>query len=40
MRDWALWPLLKFALASLLAVPSCFLLAAGVRRLPGARSIL
>jgi hypothetical protein len=40
MRDLAMYPLLKFALAPLLALPSCFLLAAGVRRLPGARSIL
>ena len=40
MRDLTMFPLLKFALASLLAVPTCFLIAAGVRRLPGARSIL
>jgi fucose 4-O-acetylase-like acetyltransferase len=40
IRDWTVFPLLKFALASLLAVPACFLIAAGVRRLPGASRIL
>ncbi len=35
-----MYPLLKFALVSLILVPLCFLLAAGIRRLPGARRIL
>jgi surface polysaccharide O-acyltransferase-like enzyme len=39
-RDIALYPLLKFALVALIAVPLCFALAAAVRRLPLARRIL
>lgn len=35
-----LYPLLKFAMAVLIAVPLCFVLAAGIRRLPGAARIL
>jgi len=35
-----LYPLVKFALVSLVLVPLCFLLATGIRRLPGARRIL
>ena len=40
VRSIMLYPLLKFALVSLFLVPLCFLLAAGIRRLPGARRIL
>ncbi len=40
IRDVTLLPALKFALASLSTVLSCFLIAAGIRRLPGARRIL
>jgi fucose 4-O-acetylase-like acetyltransferase len=40
MRNWAVFPLVKFALASWLTVLACFPVAAAVRRLPGARSIL
>lgn len=40
LRDVDVYPLLKFALAMLLAVPLCFSSAALVRRLPLARQIL
>jgi hypothetical protein len=40
MRSIVLYPLLKFALATLIAIPLCFALAAGIRRLPAARRIL
>jgi hypothetical protein len=40
VRDIRLYPLLKFALAVLVAVPLCFALAAGIRRLPLVRRIL
>ena len=40
VRSITMYPLLKFALVSLVLVPLCFLLAAGIRRLPGARRIL
>ncbi len=40
VRSVTMYPLLKFALVSLILVPLCFLLAAGIRRLPGARRIL
>ncbi|UCC77119.1 MAG: acyltransferase [Anaerolineales bacterium] len=40
MRDVTVLPAVKFALASLLTVTCCFLIAGGVRRLPGARRIL
>jgi hypothetical protein len=36
----ALPPLAKFALVTAVAVPVCFALAAGLRRLPGVRSVL
>lgn len=40
VRSITMYPLLKFAIVSLILVPLCFLLAAGIRRLPGARRIL
>ncbi|MDY0356576.1 MAG: acyltransferase family protein [Sedimentisphaerales bacterium] len=40
VRSVVLYPLVKFALVSLVLIPLCFLLAAGIRRLPGARRIL
>jgi peptidoglycan/LPS O-acetylase OafA/YrhL len=40
MRGWSAFPMFKFALASLLTVLVCFPLAAGLRRLPGARRVL
>lgn len=40
VRHVSMYPLLEFALVSLVLVPLCFLLAAGIRRLPGARRIL
>lgn len=40
VRSITLYPLLKFALATLIAIPLCFVLAAGIRRLPAARRIL
>ncbi len=40
VRNVAIYPLLKFALVSLILVPLCFALGAGLRRLPGARRIL
>jgi surface polysaccharide O-acyltransferase-like enzyme len=40
VRNVTLYPLLKFALVSLIVVPLCFVLSAGLRRLPGARRIL
>jgi peptidoglycan/LPS O-acetylase OafA/YrhL len=40
IRNITLYPLLKFALAVLIAVPLCFALASFVRRLPLARRIL
>jgi len=40
LRDLTLFPLLKFALVSLLTAPACFSIAACVRRLPVARRIL
>lgn len=40
VRHIGLYPLLKFALVSLILVPLCFALGAGLRRLPGARRIL
>lgn len=40
VRNITLYPLLKFALAALILVPLCFMLGAGLRRLPLARQIL
>ncbi len=40
LRGLSLFPLLKFAVAGLIAIPLCFLLASLVRRLPLARNIL
>ena len=40
VRSIAIYPLLKFALVSLILVPLCFALGGGLRRLPGARRIL
>lgn len=40
VRHVTTYPLLKFVLVSLVLVPLCFLLAAGMRRLPGARRVL
>ena len=40
LRHMELYPLLKFALASLICVPLCFLVGGMARRLPGARRIL
>ncbi len=40
VRHVTIYPLLKFVVVSLVLVPLCFLLAAGTRRLPGARRIL
>ncbi|UCD52710.1 MAG: acyltransferase family protein [Phycisphaerales bacterium] len=40
VRNIAIYPLLKFALVSLVLVPLCFALGAGLRRLPLARQIL
>lgn len=40
LKDISLYPLLKFALAALLTVPLCFLLANCIRKLPLARRIL
>ena len=40
LRHIALYPLLKFVLVTLIAVPTCFLLANGIRKLPLARKIL
>jgi surface polysaccharide O-acyltransferase-like enzyme len=40
VRNVAMHPLLKFVVVSLALAPLCFLLAAGIRRLPGARGIL
>jgi len=40
VRHVTIYPLLKFVVVSLVLVPLCFLLAAGIRRLPGARGIL
>ena len=40
LKDISLYPLLKFALAALLTVPLCFLLANYIRKLPLARRIL
>lgn len=40
VRGIQIYPLLKFALAAATTVPLCFLLAAGIRRLPLARNVL
>jgi glucan biosynthesis protein C len=40
LRDVQAYPLLKFALAALICVPSCFLVAEAIRRLPVARRVL
>ena len=40
VRHVTIYPLLKFVVVSLVLVPLCFLLAAGIRRLPGVRRIL
>jgi glucan biosynthesis protein C len=40
VRDIHLYPLLKFAAATLIVVPLCFALAALIRQLPGARRVL
>ncbi len=40
VRNIAIYPLLKFALAALILVPTCFALGAALRRLPLARRIL
>lgn len=40
VRDIHLYPLLKFAVVTLIAVPLCFALAGLVRQLPGARRVL
>ncbi len=40
VRGVTLYPLLKFAVVSLILIPLCFALAAGIRRLPAARRIL
>ena len=40
VRSVTMYPLLKFVVVSLVLVPLCFLLAAGIRRLPVARRIL
>ncbi|MBN1219851.1 MAG: acyltransferase family protein [Anaerolineae bacterium] len=40
LQDVSLYPLIKFPLVALLAVPFCFLLAYFIRRLPLARNIL
>lgn len=40
LRDVALYPLLKFGLVSLIALPLCFLAASLVRKLPGAEAVL
>lgn len=40
VRNVALYPLLKFAMAAAVTIPLCFLVAAGVRRLPLARQVL
>jgi membrane-bound acyltransferase YfiQ involved in biofilm formation len=40
VRSIAIYPLLKFALVSLILVPLCFAVGAALRRLPGARRIL
>ena len=40
VRDIQIYPLLKFVLAAATTVPLCFLLAAGIRRLPLARNVL
>jgi len=40
VRNIRIYPLLKFALVAAIAIPLCFLLAAGVRRLPLARRVL
>ncbi len=40
VRHITIYPLLKFVLVSLVLVPLCFALAAGIRRLPGARRIV
>jgi glucan biosynthesis protein C len=40
LRDVQAYPLLKFALAALICVPFCFLVAEAIRRLPVARRVL
>jgi len=40
LRNISLYPLLKFALAALIAVPLCFALANFIRQLPLAKRIL
>jgi hypothetical protein len=40
VRDVALYPLLKWAAVSLLAVPLCFVLSIPIRRIPGADRVL
>ena len=40
VRNVTIYPLLKFIVVSLIAVPLCFALGAVIRRLPGARRIL
>jgi surface polysaccharide O-acyltransferase-like enzyme len=40
LRDVQAHPFLKFAWTGLLCVPACFLIAEGIRRLPGARRVL
>ena len=40
VRDVTIYPLLKFVVVALVTIPLCFVLATGIRRLPGARRIL
>jgi fucose 4-O-acetylase-like acetyltransferase len=40
MRDIQLYPLLKFAIAGLVTIPACFIIAAVIRTLPLARRVL
>ena len=40
LRHVTLYPLLKFAMVTLVAVPTCFLLANVIRKLPLAKKIL
>ena len=40
VKDIRLYPMLKFALVAVVTVPLCFVLAAGIRRLPLARRVL
>jgi hypothetical protein len=40
LQDVSLYPLIKFPLVALMAVPSCFLLGIFIRKLPLARKYL